>query len=74
MHGQGEFYWPEGQVYKGGFKNDQKDGYGELSWGDGILFKGNYKNGKREGEGVMIKNNEEKKGLWSNDRFVQWID
>ena len=38
------------------------------------MFKGNYKNGKREGEGIMIKDNEQKKGIWTNDRFVQWVD
>ena len=28
MNGYGEFKWPDGRIYKGNYKDDQKDGYG----------------------------------------------
>lgn len=38
MHGYGEFYWPNGQYYKGYYKEDIKHGEGEFRWNNGYVF------------------------------------
>jgi hypothetical protein len=32
MDGEGVFTWTDGRVYKGGYKNDKKQGYGVFTW------------------------------------------
>ena len=49
MHGLGIFYWPNGQVFKGFYQHDKKEGKGELKLFDGTVIKGKWKNGKLEG-------------------------
>lgn len=38
MNGEGEFFWLDGKSYKGGYKNDRKDGWGEFKWPDGRSY------------------------------------
>lgn len=46
MHGEGEFRWPDGRLYKGEYKHDLKDGYGEFVIDENTRYKGGWKNGK----------------------------
>lgn len=32
MEGKGEFYWPDGRFYIGGYKDDKKHGRGMFGW------------------------------------------
>lgn len=32
MDGEGEFFWPDGRRYNGGYKDDKKEGYGVFEW------------------------------------------
>ena len=34
-HGFGIYTWENGCTYRGGFKNDNRDGMGEMKWLDG---------------------------------------
>ena len=42
MHGYGEFQWPNGQVFRGNYVNDIKEGEGEFQWSNGYIFNGIY--------------------------------
>jgi 1-phosphatidylinositol-4-phosphate 5-kinase len=44
-HGLGEYRWASGNLYKGEYKFDKRDGYGQMKWADGSSFEGNWKNG-----------------------------
>ena len=46
MHGLGIFYWPNGQIFKGHYQNDKKEGKGELKLFDGTVIKGKWRGGK----------------------------
>jgi hypothetical protein len=46
MHGYGVFSWPNGQIFKGMYKNLKKQGAGDLILADGTQIKGNWINGK----------------------------
>lgn len=41
-HGQGQFKWESGNMYKGSYYQDQRHGYGELFWVDGTVYKGEW--------------------------------
>jgi hypothetical protein len=36
--GVGEFTWISGNIYKGEYKSDERDGYGEMYWTDGSHY------------------------------------
>eukprot|EP01118_Nematostelium_gracile_P019234 TRINITY_DN8849_c0_g1_i1.p1 TRINITY_DN8849_c0_g1~~TRINITY_DN8849_c0_g1_i1.p1 ORF type:complete len:399 (-),score=67.97 TRINITY_DN8849_c0_g1_i1:197-1393(-) len=44
----------DGAIYKGEWKNRQKDGKGIQIWGEGDIYKGEWKQGKRTGRGIHI--------------------
>ncbi len=46
MSGQGEFTWPDGRNYVGGYVDDKKEGYGVFTWPDGREYAGNWSKGK----------------------------
>lgn len=37
------FTWAEGNIYKGDYVNDLREGFGEMFWTDGTVFKGSWK-------------------------------
>lgn len=65
--GYGEYYWSDGSVYKGDFKQGVRHGYG--IWEDEHeLFKGNYRLDKKEGFGIYKwKNKQLYKGEFKDD-------
>lgn len=46
MHGFGIFKWPNGQIFKGNYECDKKQGKGELILADGTVVNGRWINGK----------------------------
>ena len=53
MHGNGIYKWPDGNIYKGEYKNNIREGEGEFIWKDGRKFKGKFKNGRPNGQGFL---------------------
>ena len=51
MHGEGEFQFPNGNVYKGEFRDDMKDGHGDLFYSNGEHYEGQWANDKAHGKG-----------------------
>lgn len=46
MHGNGQYYWPDGRKYIGQYQNDKKHGRGIYTWKDGKEYDGEWLNGK----------------------------
>ena len=69
--GHGKFTYPDGGVYEGLWKNDEKSGYGRRSFSNGFKYHGSFKNGMKDGKGIF-------KGVtgrwcfavWENDQMV----
>ena len=45
--GHGCFYWPDGRIYEGSWKNGKQHGEGIYTGPRGAVKKGLWKNGKR---------------------------
>jgi len=52
--GRGVFTSIDGDLYRGGWKNDEQDGRGVYVWPDGQMFTGDYVHGIREGKGYVV--------------------
>ena len=46
-HGYGEYFWPDGRIYKGNWVNGKQDGEGIFIRPDKTMIKGEWRNGKR---------------------------
>ena len=70
LNGKGLNYNPSNDnLYKGDFKNFNKDGYGEESCNE-YQYKGEYDNDKKKGQGEMIfRNKDIYKGGFADDKF-----
>jgi len=42
-------------MYKGNYKDDERDGYGEMYWTDGTVYKGEWRKGCQHGFGKMLQ-------------------
>lgn len=51
----GTFYYKDGSLYKGTFKNELKHGTGKYMFKDGSYYEGAFKNDKFNGQGKMFK-------------------
>jgi hypothetical protein len=40
LNGEGEYYWPNGDLYKGEFLNNKRHGKGILKLVDGVTYSG----------------------------------
>jgi len=66
----GEYTWPNGYHYKGGFEKGQIHGHGVYTWADGTKFDGEHIEGKRKGNGKIIYPNQESyDGMWDDDKM-----
>lgn len=76
MHGTGVYTWPDGKRYQGEYKKGLKEGWGVYTWKNGKEYTGTWKDGKQDGYGsIRIHSKyEQKKGLWKDGTFVQWIE
>lgn len=52
MEGLGVYLYKNGSVYKGEFRNDDKNGYGELLYYNGDQYRGEWSSGFRHGYGI----------------------
>ena len=58
FHGAGTLYYNEtGNLYKGEFKNGQKDGFGEMCYYNGDKYIGEFYHDELHGKGKYISNN-----------------
>jgi hypothetical protein len=51
QHGQGEYFYTNGNYYQGEFANDKANGQGTYSWTTGAKWHGNFVNGNMTGVG-----------------------
>ena len=56
-HGYGRGITGAGEVYQGGFNEDQMDGDGFFHWPDGRIYEGEFNGGKRHGKGKFFWTN-----------------
>jgi hypothetical protein len=54
-HGQGDWTFPDGRKFVGGFRNGNFHGYFNAIFSDGSSYIGYYSNGLREGQGTRTK-------------------
>jgi hypothetical protein len=66
--GKGIFYFKNGDIYEGGYKNGFREGYGTYKYANGEKFEGDFIKGKADGFGIVYyKNGYYYKGNWKND-------
>jgi len=67
-HGQGTYFYPNGNKYIGQWKDDKLNGKGTLTWSSGDKYVGQYLNNKRHGQGTYFYPNGSKYiGQWKDD-------
>ncbi|MCB1172148.1 MAG: hypothetical protein KDK39_01225 [Leptospiraceae bacterium] len=67
--GSGLFRWTNGDIYKGGFKDGQRNGTGAYHWKSGASYVGEWQEGKRHGKGVYLyPNKDQYEGQFVNDQ------
>eukprot|EP00768_Dysnectes_brevis_P009033 gnl/Dysnectes_brevis/867_a960_1338.p1 GENE.gnl/Dysnectes_brevis/867_a960_1338~~gnl/Dysnectes_brevis/867_a960_1338.p1 ORF type:complete len:779 (+),score=60.15 gnl/Dysnectes_brevis/867_a960_1338:1198-3534(+) len=70
FHGQGSFYWKNGDVYEGAFIRGMMQGIGRKSWNDGRLYEGQWKQDLPHGTGFSVwPDGEEYRGQWRAGLF-----
>jgi hypothetical protein len=53
-HGSGELLMPNGELFRGVFKNDVRHGQGlSVNLNTGIIYRGEYREGEMNGHGVL---------------------
>jgi hypothetical protein len=68
---KGDFYYANGEQYKGELKDISPNGFGTYFYNDKSTFEGNWMDGKRNGSGKFISSNGNvQSGNWSNNEFV----
>ena len=55
--GNGTYYYTDGRLYKGGWKDGKQSGSGSLTWPDGDSYVGAWEDGVRQGWGAYYWNN-----------------
>ena len=66
--GKGIFYFKNGDIYEGDYKNGFREGHGTYKYANGEKFEGDFIKGKAEGFGIVYyKNGYYYKGNWKND-------
>ena len=65
------FNWTSGNIYKGNYRNDEREGFGEMLWTDGSSYKGDWKNGIQHGYGIMqFSDGSSIKGYFKNNIYL----
>ena len=63
--------YKNGDIYKGEWKNDLKEGKGIMKYNNGDIYKGEWKNDLKEGKGIMEYNNGFfHDGNWLDDKKI----
>ncbi len=75
MSGKGKYWWPDGRMYQGEYKNDKKDGIGKFTFRDGREYEGEWLKDKQHGKGFFTNLQGVKRaGVWKNGERVSWVD
>ena len=74
LDGKGKMNYPDGSVYDGEYRKDEKNGQGVYSLPDGKIYDGPWKKGLQHGE-AMFTNSKgvTKKGVWKKGKRERWI-
>ena len=68
-HGEGTYFWKNGDVYTGKFVGGKKEGFGIEKFTNGARYTGQFKNSLRNGSGVYIYPDGGKyEGQWKNGK------
>ena len=70
-HGQGKFFYFNGDKFVGEYKNGKRHGQGTYFYANGDKYEGEYKNGVSNGQGkYTYKGGKIKEGIWKDGRFL----
>ena len=71
-NGLGIEIWPNGYIYKGGFKNSEWSGQGILTFPNGATYEGEWANGFMNGKGTFTwSDGKQKTGIWKNGKLQE---
>lgn len=71
FHGQGTFYFANGDVYVGQWVENKRSGRGIMYFEDGDRYEGEFLNDKFNGKGTyFFKTGVKRAGTWRNDKLV----
>ena len=69
MHGRGVYWYADGKVYEGDWKDDKRHGRGVCRYASGNLYDGDYKDDKRHGGGMYrYASGAVYEGDWTDDK------
>jgi hypothetical protein len=74
MDGFGKFTFNDGKIYEGEYKNGIKQGKGKLIYPGDKIYEGYFDKGLPDGEGIYIENGKVSKVLFSQGKFIQYIE
>ena len=70
MHGDGQYFWPDGSFYNGRWVSDSRSGQGIERLSDGSQYDGNFVGNARNGLGTMLYFDGSKyNGNWQNENW-----
>jgi hypothetical protein len=74
MNGFGMFYWKEGMIYQGEYKEDKKNNFGVFSDEKGKKYEGYWEKGVKSKLGKYTKTNGQVEiGYWNNNQTFEII-
>ena len=74
MDGFGKFIFNDGKIYEGEYKNGIKQGKGKLIYPGNRIYDGYFDKGLPEGEGIYIENGKKFKVLFSQGKFIRYLE
>jgi hypothetical protein len=73
MNGYGIFFWKDGRIYKGYYKDDKKHSFGMYYKSEGKKYEGNWENGSQKNLGKYTKvEGNFKLGIWNENNLVDY--
>jgi len=72
MNGYGIFFWKDGRVFKGNYKEDKKNEFGIYLKPEGKKYEGYWKNGSQSSLGrYRKKDGTVKLGIWNDNNIIE---
>lgn len=72
MNGYGTFYWKDGRVYRGYYKDDKKHDFGIYIGTEGKRYEGFWENGSQRNLGKYQKRDGSiKVGIWNENNLIE---
>lgn len=73
-NGEGTFYWGDGSLFRGHWKDDEKEGDGEYYLPDGAIVTGNWKEDEIDGiVKTRFTNGDELFQFWEKGKLIRQI-